>query len=166
MCTVHSSTGRETTLYKLGGRGRVLNSMAGRVAVLLVFAYVAMDVICMYDMLRYAYPSFGMIVAQSYQSDRIFQQRQHPVGEKRPDDGQNEGEEDGSAEDLEWTVVTRCSGASAKGNAAKNHGIAHSTESTHENAYSETKQSGECSEKYGQHKECSYFENNPIVVQA
>ena len=89
-----------------------------------------------------------------------------PVGEGHPNDGQNEGEEDGSSEDLEWTTVTRFGSTNTKRDAVKKAGIVRSTQGTHRSAYNGSKQSGEYSEKYGKHKECSYFENNPIVVPA
>jgi hypothetical protein len=73
------------------------------------------------------------------------------VGEGRPS-GELEDETNESSRDLEWTMVTRRGGASAKESAAKKHGIDHGTEPAYKSTYKEPEQSNEHSEKYETHR--------------
>jgi Reverse transcriptase (RNA-dependent DNA polymerase) len=85
----------------------------------------------------------------SLEKEYITSPDEERVGEGRPGTEQEEqaGE---SSDENEWTVVSRRGGASAKGGAAKDHGISHSSDSTYKGTgNNETGQSNESREKYG-----------------
>ena len=87
----------------------------------------------------------------SLEAEYITSLDEERVGEGRPS-GELEDETNESSRDLEWTMVTRRGGASAKESAAKKHGIDHGTEPAYKSTYKEPKQSNEHSEKYETHR--------------
>jgi hypothetical protein len=91
----------------------------------------------------------------SLEQDYMTSPDKERVGEGRPGAEQGEGEDE-TSKDLEWTMVTRRGGAGAK----------ESVVNVRTSTCNETEQSNEYSEKYREHlAKCSYFENNPIIVQ-